>query len=394
MSLRSFLVRLAALLALAACGGGDGVGSGGTGAPVVHSGTVTGFGSVIVDGTPYDDSAAAATAETIDGQPAPATLRLGHRIALELGDSVSVARTIRLQAELRGPVDAVGADGLRLLGQDVRVNADPRAGPRTQFGGGLASLADVVVGEPIEVHGFRRRVGGAWIVQATRIEGAPAASGLLVAGVVEALDTAGGVRGFRIGGLQVDAAEARVVPADRTLRDGQRVTVWATSDALSGPADARQLAAGRVRIQVVANGSFEAALAGGIDAVDAGAGLLQLGEVTVDFGDATVVPGAATVAAGRYARVQGRWADDGRFVATRVILRGLDATPAADLTGMVADWNAATQGFSIRGVLVDAASATLSNCPGAGLSDGLRVQVRGDLGSTGVVARTVQCLGN
>jgi hypothetical protein len=395
MSLHAWWLRVAVALALAACGGGgDGVGSGGTGAPVVHSGTVTGFGSVIVDGTAYDDGAASVSAESAEGRPDAATLRLGHRIELELGDSASVARAIRVQAEVRGTVDAVSAGGLRLLGQDVRVNTDVRAGPRTLFGGGLASLSDVAPGDRVEVHGFRRRIGGVWIVQATRIDGAPAASGLLVAGVVEALDTAGGVQVFRIAGLQVDAADARVVPADRSLANGRRVTVWADAGALSGPADAPLVAARRVRIQVVANGAFEAALAGGIDAVDAAAGRLQLGDVTVDFSQATVVPPVAEPAAGQYARVQGRWADDGSFVATRVILRGLDAVPAADLTGVVADWNAATQRFSVRGTAVDGVAATLENCPAAGLADGLRVQVHGDLGDAGVVATTVKCIGS
>ena len=44
---------------LAACGGGGGVDTGGTGAPLAFtSGTVTGFGSVIVNGIRFDDSGA------------------------------------------------------------------------------------------------------------------------------------------------------------------------------------------------------------------------------------------------------------------------------------------------------------------------------------------------
>ena len=56
---RRAVLGAAALMLLAACGGGGsvdvaGVGSGGSG---VASGSVTGFGSVIVDGVEYDDSA-------------------------------------------------------------------------------------------------------------------------------------------------------------------------------------------------------------------------------------------------------------------------------------------------------------------------------------------------
>ncbi|MBL8459664.1 MAG: hypothetical protein JNM92_09915, partial [Zoogloea sp.] len=57
------------VLIVSACGGGGstdlaGVGSGGSG---VASGSVSGFGSVIVDGVEYDDSAATRQAEDASG---------------------------------------------------------------------------------------------------------------------------------------------------------------------------------------------------------------------------------------------------------------------------------------------------------------------------------------
>ena len=57
--IKSALAALSLAAWLAGCGGG--VGSGGTGSPVGYSeGSVTGFGSVIVDGTAFDDSRATA----------------------------------------------------------------------------------------------------------------------------------------------------------------------------------------------------------------------------------------------------------------------------------------------------------------------------------------------
>ena len=391
MSLRAWLGRLAVVAALAACGGSDGVGSGGTGA-AIHAGTVSGFGSVLVDGETYDDGPGA-VAERADGSSEPAALRIGHRVELALGSGVDDVRAIQLTAEVRGPVDAVGADALQVLGQRVLVNTNARSGPRTQFGG-AARLDDLAVGDSVEVHGFRRRIDGAWVVQATRIERRSAAGGWLVAGLVEALDTAGGGPRFRIAGLRVDAADAVLVPAGQGLADGQRVTVWGGT--LGGTAAEPVLSAARVRIaQRTGGGGIEAAIAGGIGTVDAGAGRFDLGGIRVDYGGANVVPPVASVAEGLYARVQGRWSDDGsRFVASRVILRGVDDTPAAEVTGPVAGWDAARQRFTVRDVPVDASAATLSGCPAEGLADGLRVQVRGELGDDGVVAATIRCLGN
>ncbi len=69
------------LALLAACGGGGGVDTGGTGGavPAVASGPITGFGSVIVGGVRFDDSSA--EVEDLDGtRRSRDELRLGMTV--------------------------------------------------------------------------------------------------------------------------------------------------------------------------------------------------------------------------------------------------------------------------------------------------------------------------
>src|SRR5512140_629002 len=123
------LFALVVVLALAGCGGGmqAGVGSGGSGAPLaVGVGTVTGFGSVIVNGTRYDESGAEVLVDERPDRPTPATvaaIRLGMHV--ELQHRNLVVSTAMTSAELVGPVGSVTATGFVALGQTVEVNADP-----------------------------------------------------------------------------------------------------------------------------------------------------------------------------------------------------------------------------------------------------------------------------
>ena len=80
--LRALGMGLLAALAIVACGGGSdlaGVGSGGTGSFSV--GTITGFGSVFVNGQRYDDVNASVSDE--DGPRNRADLRLGMVVTVQ-----------------------------------------------------------------------------------------------------------------------------------------------------------------------------------------------------------------------------------------------------------------------------------------------------------------------
>jgi hypothetical protein len=170
---------LAALLS--SCGGGGGVDTGGTGAvPSVASGPITGFGSVIVGGVRYDDSAA----ELDDGdgnRRGREELRLGMTVELEAGaitEATGVARAaarrIRIDSALAGIVAAVDVAGesFTVLGQRVLVDAATVFDERIT--GGLAGLAP---GNAVEV--FAEFDAALQRYRATRVEPATLGSGLL-----------------------------------------------------------------------------------------------------------------------------------------------------------------------------------------------------------------------
>ena len=181
---------LAALLtgSLSACGGG--VGSEGTGS--FASGTITGYGSIIVNGVRFDESAAQVSDD--DGQPlARSDLALGMVVQISAGaisrasdgSSSAVASSVRTQRALVGPVDQVdlAAGRLSLLGQTVRVAADTVFDAR--LSGGLAALR---VGQWLEVYGFYNPALAACV--ATRVAVSAPSAGLRVSGTVAAVDSA------------------------------------------------------------------------------------------------------------------------------------------------------------------------------------------------------------
>jgi hypothetical protein len=142
---------------LVACGGGGGVGEGGTGSFV--SGSISGFGSVIVGGVRFDDSSAAfEDDDNPNSTPDRSALRLGMVVEVEGGPidvsgatPTATARSIRIGSAIVGPVTEVLPllRVARVLGQPVRVTA------ATVFGSGLeGGLAALAEGQVVEVHGF------------------------------------------------------------------------------------------------------------------------------------------------------------------------------------------------------------------------------------------------
>lgn len=161
---------LAALLVatLVACGGGGGsssagVGTGGTGSFAV--GTISGFGSIIVNGVRYDDSNATVLDDD-DNSSSSSSLSIGQ--VVELRGAVNddglkgTASSISFFSALKGPVTNVnpGAGTVTVFGQVVNVTA-------TTLFAGVANLNGIAVGSVIEVYGLPDATGA---ITATRIE--------------------------------------------------------------------------------------------------------------------------------------------------------------------------------------------------------------------------------
>lgn len=387
MSAVTRLLALTAALFLGACGGGasmeTGVGSGGSGAPVdplaVGVGTVTGFGSVIVNGERYDERSAAVFVDERPDRIEPATIaavRLGVHLEFEHRDRVIERATVA--SELIGPVASVAASGFVVLGQNVRVNAD--AAHPTAFDG-FDALSDLANGAVVEVHGVRAPTGE---VLATRVELRPRDAGVRLAGAALAVDG----RQFRIGAQPVDASGATVLPPGAAIAPGQRVVVW--GETVDGSATLRATA---VRVDTPAIGENALVTLDGVVDAFRDRASFRVGGVTVDATSATFSGGtAADLADGRPVRVDGRFTG-GTLHATEVELLAATAPPVTTLTGAITDFVEAAAPFRIRESLVRVdAQTTWQVGTAANLANGVQVRVVGPLVAGVVQAQSIELL--
>ena len=210
---------LSSLLLIAACGGGGSDDSSSTGsstdtgtatATAFTQGTVTGFGSVIVNGVRFDDSSCTVTDDSGTAQ-ALGALRLGMRVeidssAVDTTTATARAHALRFGGLVTGPVEAVDATAgtLTVLGQGVDVTST------TVFDDSLAGgLAAVATGAVVEVHGLLDSATGR--ITATRIEPESSATRYKLRGVVRALDST--AKTFRIGAATINYAGVTPCPA-------------------------------------------------------------------------------------------------------------------------------------------------------------------------------------
>src|SRR5512136_1606203 len=156
-----FLVVLAALQTGCSGEGGDtfaGGGIGGTGVTVASVGTVTGFGSVIVNGVTYDTSAAEVFVEnSFRGSGDPAVIQnlsAGMVVRVEgtlADDGSGSADRVFFSNNLKGAVESIrDLDSLTkravILGQTVLMD------DRTDFRNG--AIGTIAVGMVLEVSGY------------------------------------------------------------------------------------------------------------------------------------------------------------------------------------------------------------------------------------------------
>lgn len=207
---------LAAALALAGCGGGGG--GGGDTAAVTSSGTITGFGSIYVNGVRYRTDRATVEFDD-DGLVGADRLRRGMRVTVK-GDRNGgeyTARRIEFDAELEGALDDVPNN------PSIPDASAPKTGSFT-VGGFLVEtnentvfdlesrepqdLTSLSSGDPVEVSAFATATG----FRATRVEleDGPIGPGEFeVEGVISDQNFEPGVS-FEILGVTIDIRDAVV----------------------------------------------------------------------------------------------------------------------------------------------------------------------------------------
>ncbi len=377
---RGLLVLLAGLL-LAACGQGmtvsDGVGTGGTG---ITTGTVTGFGSLVIEGDSYNS----ATAEYLEGDDADEavpvsslSVALGQQVQMLIDDQGNPT-TVLVEPTLIGEASNVSDSGMNVNGVTVRFNTNLSAGPRTYYAG-LSGPNAVEAGMKVEVHGLYGVDGNGPYVQATRIAQLPATSTVTrITGVVTNLNPGAGT--FQIGATTIlYNASTSLMPEGITLANGQLVNVW-SPDAPNGG----QLTAAAIRVRSLQGISGQAVVSGLVTAL--GGSQFSVSGIVVDASDPNLSAIVQSLKQGDFVVVGGQAdAGTGRLIAAS-IRTSTSLSAEVELKGTVTDY-VSSANFLVRGVAVDASSATIA---GGSLANGAYVEIHGHIQGNVVLATSVE----
>ncbi len=371
----------AAMGLLVACGGG-GSDNGAAATPAAqYEGTISGFGSVIVNGVRFDDSRASVTIDDTAGSVG--ALKLGMRVTLS-GDVADGADTgtathVIVETAVRGQVASIDLGGASFMIRGITIQTDAK----TVFEG-ASDLAALKGGDWVEVHGsvdFTNRV-----VQATRVEvTAPEDLGRVVL-----FGRATGVTAntFTLGDLTVNYATARLLGFDANqIPEGAVVRVRSNEAPVGNVLTATVVKA--VKAPRLLDGT-PAAVEGRIQQFAGPADFLVSG-TAVDASSATFENGVVgDLAEGKRVIVRGTLSS-GKIIARKVRFFLPDQDGEIRLIGLVSDY-LSTASFKVRGVAVDAANAQFINGDAAQLANSRLVQIRGQAVGSLVTATSVEFL--
>lgn len=360
---------------LVACGGGGGgadaasdSGGADSSSALSVNGTITGFGSVIIDGQKFDDSAASVSIDTNPAAPASATLsdlKLGMQVEGKV--KAGLLTDVVMHASARGSIGAVNVAGssFTIYQQTVSVVS---TGPTPTVFEGVSGLAALAAGDVVEVHGS---VDANKQIVATRVERkAPTdlAGGVRLGGLVTGLNAT--AKTFKLGELVVDFSAASVLPASKALADGQMVAVYADKAPTAGGA----LLAKGVKITVPEEGGT----------VDIGGRIMAFASVAdftvsglhINASAATFDGGtAADLALGVAVAAEGK-ITAGVLKAAKLRVLKTAADVNASLAGNITDF-VTSASFKVRGAPVDASAASFTGGTAADLGNGANVKVTG-----------------
>lgn len=383
---RGALACLGAAAVAVGCGGGGGATASDAGAFTM--GTITGFGSIIVDGVRFDDS----RAQVVDDDDTPhdrGELKLGMTVEV-LSDRVqsgssgrnAAARHIRFGAEIVGPVEAVDATAqqLTVLGQVVEVN------DTTVFDDSLAGgLAVLAKGDIVEVHAQFDTANGHYV--AKRIEKKPQVDFFRLRGPVSQLD--GSAKTFHINGATISYAAVAAADLPANFANGLTVRVRLQTTAVSGVWQAVSIRSGVRKVE-----DHDEAEVRGIVTAFADITSFSVNGLPVTTSAGTAFPdGTAGIALGAAVEVEGAIAN-GVLVASKVQLEDRHANDddhQNELHGPIGSLDAQAQTFVVRGVKLHyGAATTFSRGGAADLANGKAVEVKGRLGADGVTLEARQ----
>lgn len=384
------LLGVAVILMLASCGGGSlvattggGVGTGGTG---ISLGTVTGFGSLVVDGTTYNSATPqyfAGDDQTAQALAPSSSVTLGSRLQITL-DGQGNPTVVLIEPELMGAVSGLTATGFTVNGVAVRANTNPALGPVTYYSG-LSNFKGLANGMQVEVHGaFGLDANGQGDVQASLIAQLPSANPVTrITGIVSHWNPTRG--SFNIGTETITVAPgATVLPSGMALADGELVNVWSNQPLGNG---GQAVTASALRIRTLKGQSGSVQIGGLVANLDGTR--FAVSGLPVDASAAALASTVQTLTTGEYVVVEGD-ADPSTGVVTASSIRPFASAPEqVRLHGTITNF-VSSSNFAVRGVTVNAAQASFVNGSAASLGNGVFVDVAGSVSGNVVNASTVQ----
>jgi hypothetical protein len=390
------IAALAVALALGGCGGDSSDSSTTTTTPgtvtptsSVYSGSISGFGSVIVNGVRFE-TVGASTSDDDGAEVRLEDLRIGMPVTVSGSADDSTGRGTATQLTLShgttGPVTNVntGAGTLDVVGQPVQTDTST---VYVDIAGGLTDLAN---GTPsvVEVHGVLQSNG---TLLAAVIENKTGFPGVRVVGRMASWSE--GAKTFVVGGITVNYTSATVTG---NLGDGKRVKIRTTTEV---PDDTGLLTLGvdsTVKVKSgAANGESVPAntylkLEGVVETLPDSNGLLTVSGTPVNVSSAT---GKAIITAvGQLIEVKGTW--DGSVLQATKVEAEDGGEDRNELYGAVSELQPSSgtpTSVVVHGVTVDVSSAVFTNGKtAADLVVGSYVEIKGHVVDGVLVATKVE----
>lgn len=334
-----------AIAEIAGCGGGGtgvaGLSSGGTGS--FTSGTITGFGSIIVNGIRYNnDTATVLTSDdSVSSNPA---LQLGMVVNIEgsavtpasstTGLPTATAYRITYGSEWIGPVSNRATTTFEILGHTVDVLAT------TLFGGVVQQLSELRDTHFVEVYGYVDQVDGH--IQASRIDVSTVQpSAYKLSGAITQINQVSGTA--NLGQTAISWSLPAVLPSDLSSGDFVRVVLDPSPvGAVWTATRIQQVSSPLSRLST--DHDYEAEIHGSITAYQSSANFVVNG-IPVNASAAQIT---GTLAVGVQVEVEGT-IRSGQLMATKVTIKTVSQveTQEFEFYGVIS--NVTAQTFVVRG---------------------------------------------
>ena len=347
LSRRSWLVLASS--ALSGCGGGGGVSSllasaPGTGGTGIYQGSISGFGSVIVNGVTYDNSQAVMRLN--DVVVSQDKLRLGM-VATVKGDRVAgatlgTASQIEVWSIAQGVVTEASSDHFEVAGMSILTSS------ATWFYGSSTGTS-VSKGNYVSVWGLQSdKEGHSWTASCVVVSAV--ATDAVSSGTVKVDNRQRTLNGLLLTGAVADGlTEGALVRVQGTWSSESSLKVVSTKVIDSG---------------VVALPQADVEIEGLVTTVPTASGFM-LGSITVEATPGIYSPAGAVITQGARVEVYGSWVG-GVLKATKVELEDPFVSTVIEIKAMFQEFTSLGN-FVLQGQRCDASGVTLSQSTTAAL---------------------------